>query len=234
MQYATALEITAAYENLTQKEKKKLVRNAMGKIRGTSFAEPLDLIHETLARTYAGSRKWPLNVPFCLFMCLAMKSVTEADRSSNENTLVRLSFRESAFDRSATTPSKQPSIEDYLITLEKLASAAVAVDLARQKLANDQNALNALEGLLWGLSPRETCAKFALSEEDFDAARHRVSRRLREAGRSVVANTTRATRTPRETMQQTQEVGKKKPVSKSIAAATDRVPAPARAPKRRM
>jgi len=233
MQYATALDITTAYGNLSPQEKTKLVRYAVGKISGTSFPEPLDLIHETLVRMYGRTRKWPLTVPFCLFMCLAMKSVAEADRSSNESKLVKLSSHESTSDQSATAPNKQPSIEDYLITLEKLASAAVAVDLARQKLSNDQNALNALEGLLWGLSPRETCTKFALSEDDFDAARHRVSRRLREAGRTVAESTARRTSTPRETMQQMQALGKKKPATKPIAAATGQGQQ-ARAPKRRM
>lgn len=184
MQYATAQQITNAYQALSEHEKNRVMKYAARKIPGTPFYEPLDLLHETLARAYKGTRKWPLHVPFGLFLCLSMRSVSQGSRRSNAMWL-NMTLSHEAVTHSSATLAPTQSIEDYLIRLEHLNAAESVVEMVREQLVGDEKALAALEGLLWELTPRQTCAKAGMSAEEFDAARHRVSRRLREAGRCV-------------------------------------------------
>lgn len=179
--HATNLQIIEAYEELTNKERTVLRRYARKHIRGTSFFEPDDLVNETLARALERSRKWPLSAPFSIFMCLAMRSVAEADRGRPDNKLAWADpFIEARGDASGGQSLASP-VEARLIALEKLRDAAKAVRLARAALGDDAEAHRAIDGMLQGVPPRETCAAHSMSAAAFDAARQRATRRLKDA-----------------------------------------------------
>ncbi|MFM0298711.1 hypothetical protein PQQ99_01100 [Paraburkholderia sediminicola] len=190
--HSTITEIGAAFLALSDDNQKALSQYAARHIGGTSFAEPEDLIQETITRALEGTRRWPKHVPFTLFMCLTMRSVAEGDRSRNDNKFTAPISAEAFVDRPSPLQKTSPSIEDHLITYERMAQAAVAVCLARSALEGDEQAQRVIDALVFGMTPREACAEFLMSLGDFDSARHRAARRLRDAGMRVERCSTRA------------------------------------------
>jgi DNA-directed RNA polymerase specialized sigma24 family protein len=136
-------------------------------------------VHEALHRSLDGRRNWPPAVPFALFMVQTMKSIVGHDRERIENQPGRMSVIEPGSESSQPT-SSWPSVEDQVIVFEQIELARKAADRARQALAGDEVAVKVLDGMLAGLSPRETCEHFGVGTKDYDAARHRVMRRLRQ------------------------------------------------------
>jgi len=187
-QHANKLQIIQAYQQLSAKEQTVLRRYASKHLRGTSFPEPDDLLNETLARALEGSRKWPLTAPFPVFICLAMRSVAEADRGRPDN---KMAWSDPFIEARGETSDEDQlvsSVEARLIALDKLREAAIAVRIAREALGDDPEAHLAIDGMLHGVPPRETCAAHSMSAAAFDAARQRATRRLRDAAAMVRGN----------------------------------------------
>ncbi|MCQ0031250.1 hypothetical protein EFP18_21465 [Burkholderia glumae] len=182
--HASLDEIINAYKKLTADDFESLHDYAARQIRGTSFAEPDDLIQEAMARALAGSRKWPLRAPFGLFIRLAMRSIAQAEWAQRDKRLVIPMPDNFDVERLADTESGS-SVEMRLLALERLREAQDAVAIARAALGDDFEAQRALDGVVWGTPPRETREELGVNERDFDAARQRAGRRLREAGEIV-------------------------------------------------
>lgn len=179
---ATPMQLISAYKKLTPGDLATLRGYARKHIRGTSFAQPNDLIQETMTRALEGVRKWPLQVPFGLFFCLAMRSVADADRTQGANQLIAQLPAEFNIEERVGDTSTGSSVEDRLILLERLREAQEAIAIARAALGEDHDAQRVIDGIVLGASPREMRAELGATERDFDAARQRAGRRLREAG----------------------------------------------------
>ena len=190
--HATIKEIGDAFVALSEDNHKALCSYAAQLIGATSFAEPKDLVQETVTRTLEGTRRWPKHVPFTLFMRLTMRSVAEGDRSRNDNRFTAPISAEAFAERPSPLQMTSPSIEDHLIMYERLKQAAVAVSLARSALGSDEQAQLVIDAMVLGMTPREACAEFQMGLGDFDSARHRAARRLRDAGTRVERCSTRA------------------------------------------
>ncbi|MEX3555517.1 MAG: hypothetical protein VB131_02440 [Burkholderia gladioli] len=184
--HATLDDLIKAYEKLTKQDLASLRGYAARQIRGTSFAEPDDLIQETMARAVGGSRKWPLDVPFALFFRLAMRSVAEAEWSNPGHHLIAQMPDDFNIEERVGDTVAGSSVENRLMALERLRQAQEAVALARAAPGDDCDAQRVVDGVVWGDPPRETRAALGASERDFDAARQRASRRLREAAAIVM------------------------------------------------
>lgn len=197
--HASLDEIISAYNKLTDDEFESLQDYAARHIRGTSFAEPDDLIQETMTRAVAGTRKWPLRAPFGLFIRLAMRSIAQAEWAERDKgVIIPMPDDYDVEERLADTPTGS-SVEMRLLALERLREAQEAVALARAALGDDLAAQRVIDGIVWGTPPRETRKELGASERDFDAARQRAGRRLREAGEIVARRTEQraaATRKP--------------------------------------
>lgn len=179
--HATTEQLANAYEELSDDEHDSIRDYAARHIRGTSFAEPEDLIQETLTRAVAGTRKWPLHVPFSLFLRLAMRSVAHADWTSQTRLLIVPLPEDFNINERIADTHACSSVENRLLLLERLAQAEQVVAHARAALGEDLDAQRVIDGILWGASPKETRAELDANERDFDAARQRASRRLRQA-----------------------------------------------------
>jgi len=178
--HANTAQILDAFQLLTDSELLVLRRYAYSVMDRTPFSEPLDLIHEALARALDGRRNWPLHVNFGLFMAMSMRSIADGERGRIEN---QRGKRISIDDLLAFAPDEAPivqSIEDELIAMEQFHLASKAAEKARTELVEDDDALRVLNGMLGGLSPQEMCSTFSMSIKAFDAARHRVMRRLKQ------------------------------------------------------
>ena len=179
---ATTAEILDAFRNLTDDELLALHKFAQRHIsRGSTYTEPLDVIHEALHRALDGRRSWPTSVSFVIFMVQTIKSIVSHDRERIENQPGR-SFSIDDMQGHWQAPSSAPSVEDQVQFFQEVELACKAAERAKQALAGDGDAQKVLNGMLSGMSPRETCASYNLDAKTFDAARHRVMRRLRQPG----------------------------------------------------
>ncbi|MBU9276938.1 hypothetical protein [Burkholderia gladioli] len=193
--HASRDDIINAYKNLTANDLDSLHDYAARRIRDTSFPEPEDLIQETMLRVLAGSRKWPLRAPFGLFLRLAMRSVVQVQWKQREKKLVVQMPDDFEIDAKRADGEAESPVESRMLSLERLQEADEAVSLARKELKDDLAAQRVIDGILWGTPPRETRAELGMSERDFDAARQRAARRLREAG-EIVKQRAESTRKP--------------------------------------
>lgn len=177
--HATTAEILQAYKDLTRQDVIALHKYAQRHLSGI-FTEPLDLVHEALHRSLDGRRNWPPGVPFAVYMLQTMKSIVNHERERVANRPGRMVSIEVGPGATALA-SSWPSVEEQVIAFNETQLAQKAAERARQSLAGDPVALKVLEGMLAGMSPRETCDAFGFAPKDYDAARHRVMRRLRQS-----------------------------------------------------
>lgn len=177
---ATTEEIIEAFLSLTDAQLLALHKIAQRRIsRGSSYTEPLDVIHEALHRALDGRRCWPpARVNFVVFMVQTIKSIASNDRALIANQPGR-SFSIDDMTGRWQAPSSAPSPEDQLEFFQEVELAQKAADRVKLALAGDGDAQKVLSGMVSGMSPRETCASYNLDSKTFDAARHRVMRRLR-------------------------------------------------------
>lgn len=178
MPHATTQQILDAFQALTDAELLALRKYASQKIGGTSFSEPLDLIHEALHRALDGRRNWPTHVNFGLFLAMSMRSIGDAERKRHENKFASPMSLED-MEQAGHAIGSIWSVEDELIASEDMHVAKKTATLARAALEGDNEALRVLGGLLAGMSPKEMCESFSMNPKAFDSARHRVMRRLK-------------------------------------------------------
>ena len=177
--HATTAEILQAFQNLTPQDQLALHKFAQRHLSAI-HTEPLDLVHEALHRSLEGRRNWPPGVPFAVYMLQTMKSIVNHDRERIENRPGRMVSIDNGTDAGALA-SSWPSVEEQVIAFNEIELAQKAADRAKQSLAGDAVALKVLDAMLAGMSPRETCEHFGFGPKDYDAARHRVMRRLRQS-----------------------------------------------------
>lgn len=181
--YATTTDILNAYAALSDDQLAGLRKTASLYINETSFSEPLDLIHEVLHLMLEGRRNWPLHVDFCMCVVMVSHSVADAYRQRKENAPGARMDIHDLLDRDASALGRSPSVEDELIAMEDGAVALRAASAIRNSMSGDQDGQRVLNGMLAGMSPKETCESFGISPKAFDAARHRVMRRLKSEAR---------------------------------------------------
>ncbi|WP_133647520.1 hypothetical protein [Paraburkholderia flava] len=179
--HATWDDIISAYKILIEDDFESIQDYAARHIRGTSFAEPDDLIQETMTRVLAGSRKWPLRAPFGVFLRLAMRSIAQAQWAQRDKRLIVPMPEDFDIEKRLADAETGSPVEIRLLALERLQQAHEAVALAREALGEDFAAQGVIDGIVWDALPRETRATLGISERDFDAARQRAGRRLRDA-----------------------------------------------------
>lgn len=180
MGHATTAEILKAYVELTPAELLLLRRIGAKLVGGTSFSEPMDLLHEAMDRSLDGRRNWPGNVPFAVFLGNAMRSIAHGERGLAQNKPgARVDFDDYEAAVDETRGADGP--EEQLIVFEEIRMRRKSADDARIALDGDEPAQKVLSGMLAGMSPREMCASFHMDSKAFDAARHRVMRRLKHS-----------------------------------------------------
>ncbi len=178
--YGTPKDIMEAYADLDEAELRTL-RSMAGRYRaGTRFTEPLDLIHEALALSASGSRRWPRHLHFGIYMVMTMRSIANADRRRHENRFASRAQLETALEWIYSDDTTHPSAEDEAIAAEDAANRRKAREDSRDAFdPKDQFARQVLDGLLSGMTSEEMIEKLQLDVSIFYAARKRVLRKLR-------------------------------------------------------
>jgi RNA polymerase sigma-70 factor (ECF subfamily) len=136
-----------------------------------------EVLHEAIARALDGSRKWPPGVPLVNFLSGIMRSICDDQlwRARRErDVLVRCEDPDDLCIWGEETRSSPDP--------ERVLAATQALVAIHQLFAGDAAAMKIIEGLADGLSAREICAIYRMSERDYDTARKRMRRTLLRAG----------------------------------------------------
>ncbi|MGE4240686.1 hypothetical protein [Ramlibacter sp.] len=177
MAHANSAQVIAAWSGMSENDLLILRRMAKSLLDGTNYSEPMDLMHEALIRTLDGRRNWAQGVPFSVFLGNAMRSIASAERSHRGR--VRVDFDDFVAEMDAVECA--PSAEHEAIALQQVAMTQKVVDALRQKLAGDEAAQKVLSGIAAGLSPAEIREALNMDQHAYEAARKRISRRLKLA-----------------------------------------------------
>src|SRR5450830_897210 len=113
--YATTEEILETYCALTPTQMASILSAAIRHMKGSSFTEPLDLIHQALVLMLDGRRNWPKHVEFGSFMFTIMRGIASDDRDCAANKLRSGFTFEDIADRGASFAPRTPSVEDQLL-----------------------------------------------------------------------------------------------------------------------
>jgi len=184
--HASIAQTLNAFEALTDADLLALRKAAAIRLRGTQYTEPTDLLYEALTRCLDGRRRWPMKVPFPLFLANAMKSIAHSDRESHD---ARRVDRESDLatlarpDPLAELAPSAPSAEDNAIAAEEFRIARARAEELQSAFKDDPAARAVVSGWLSELSSSELMAKHSLSPKEYDAARKRVARKAAAVAR---------------------------------------------------
>jgi hypothetical protein len=172
--HATVQQIIDAYSSLSDDELVALRRAARCHLGGTKFTEPLDLIHEAIGLLVDGVRHWPMHVDFSRFMFATMRSIAYAERRRLENKLGSARSLDEMVDAGDFVGICVESVENALAESEPARIAVAAARAARVAFHGDEIAQIVIDSLIAGLEPREACANFQISMDDYRAARKRA------------------------------------------------------------
>jgi hypothetical protein len=180
MAHGDTSQILSAWQAMTARDLMILRKMGEALIDGTSYAEPLDLMHEAFDRCLDGRRSWPTHVRFSVFLGNAMRSIASAERA---NMVDRRSARADFADWSSSCDERgsAPSAEHEAMARQELAITMKAAAALSARLWDDEAARKVLNGILAGMSPKEMRESFGMDAKVYDAARMRVARRMRQA-----------------------------------------------------
>lgn len=180
--YAKPEDVFKTYEKLGIKERRTLHGIACYYRRGTTFSDPMELLHEALVRSAEGRRRWPLRMDFCAHIALSMRSIATADRNLHANALTQSAKFEGLMEWGSVHVDIEfhASAQEIAEQAQEAACAKRIVDEARDYLtaAEDQQALDTLDGMLLDMATCEICAKTGLDAHQVKAAKRRVLRKL--------------------------------------------------------
>ncbi|MES2242119.1 MAG: hypothetical protein V4639_04525 [Pseudomonadota bacterium] len=175
---ATTAQILAAFQNQTPAEALALSRFAAWCMRGTTFSEPLDLVHEALGRALDGRRNWSLSDSFAKFMITSMKSIVNGVRRREENNPATHFSLEAMLDEDPDEFLGPGALDEEHIAKERFNACRSIAQMAHDDLRGDSAAQQVLEGMLLGMTASEMRSMLELDEKTFDAARKRATRKL--------------------------------------------------------
>lgn len=180
--HATVQEVLDAYEIMTPAEMKRVRAAACLNLKGTSFDQPSDLIHQALHRTLEGRRNWPKHIDFPIYLIKTMQSIVSAERARMENSSKNVDVGTAESEAHSSGDRERfhsPSAEDVACANEERDFARRIVRAAEIILeATDARAFAVLGAMLQELAPSEISASMGMDLADYYAAKKRVLRRL--------------------------------------------------------
>lgn len=173
-------QIEAEIERLSDVDWMKLRKLAQRHLWGTRFAEPDELINETIGRLIQGTRRWSPGMAFIPWLDSAMKSVADGLRklrSTKTETLVG-DMVEDCDDPGALLDidAHEPSVLEMVITEEASQAAAEALDKIGAYFEGDQDVQWILLGLEEGLKAEEVRELGGMTQVQYETARRRMRR----------------------------------------------------------
>lgn len=136
--------------------------------RGLHHLEWSDLLHDAVQRTLDGTRRWPLGVPFPIFLREVIRSLASEARRVQVRLLPASDATEEILANTASEAADPEQVaigRDLLGTLEGL-------------FLSDPVGLGIVRGLGEGLSPADMQSRLGIDSTTYESARRRIRRRI--------------------------------------------------------
>jgi RNA polymerase sigma-70 factor (ECF subfamily) len=168
--HAPTIEVDRAIRGLSDADLARLGSVARLRTRGLWAIDWEDALHEAFARAIDGSRKWPRDVPFIVFLAETIRSITSEAWRVQQRDAARRSARP-VEDLASELASPLPGPEQAVI--ERGAAAEILA-----LFTDDAVASGILLGIADGASPLEVQERLNITRTDYDSARRRIRRRV--------------------------------------------------------
>jgi len=166
-------EARAACEALSEDELLKLERGARQLAGGTGY-EPLELLHEAIARTLAGKRNCRKGTNFIAFLFMVMKGIVSHDRKQR-NRLEQIGDDD---EMSAAESGVSGGPEEELLRKAEDAAFERLYDRVLAALDGDDDALLAIAGLEEGLKGAKLRESLGVTQAQYTYTMRRIRRKV--------------------------------------------------------
>lgn len=194
---ATAEQVRAAIERLTDEDYARLRRAASAFLYGSEYSDALELVNEAIVRAMLGAdrvkgRHWPLHVPFIAFLIMTMSSIANASTESPAQTLTDsladfvpegVAYSDFAVEPLLATSVHEECVNEEVRNAELANSATVFADI-EAFFADDDEVLMLVLCLRDGQRPREIQESAGMTVTQYNTARRRLRRGLTRLGLS--------------------------------------------------
>jgi RNA polymerase sigma-70 factor (ECF subfamily) len=166
--------VAVALARLSAADLLRLRQIARMRVTGLVGVEWEDLLQEAFSRILAGTRRWPIKVPLVAFVAQSIRSLaSEHARQQTVHPFVALDASSDPSGLPMAVPDDRPRV-DQLLESRELWTALI------RRLEADPAALAILLGHLRGETAAETMARADLSPHEYDAARKRFRRLVKQ------------------------------------------------------
>ena len=174
----TTVETTCAIRTLSDVDLLRLKAIARAWARGLPDGLGwADVLNEAIARVLDGSRRWPPGVPLLAFLSGVMRSICD-DYWRRARRDLGLLVRFEDFVDLAAPGEETESTPDP----ERVLAAGQALAAVDRLFAGDPPVLKIIAGLADGLTAKEICRVYGMSECEYDTARKRMRRAILRSG----------------------------------------------------
>jgi DNA-directed RNA polymerase specialized sigma24 family protein len=174
----TTVETTCAIRTLSDVDLLRLKAIARAWARGLPDGLGwADVLNEAIARALDGSRRWPPGVPLLAFLSGVMRSICD-DYWRRARRDLGLLVRFEDFVDLAAPGEETESTPDP----ERVLAAGQALAAVDRLFAGDPPVLKIIAGLADGLTAKEICRVYGMSECEYDTARKRMRRAILRSG----------------------------------------------------
>lgn len=171
--YASPGEVALALAALGAADYARLGRIAQFRARGLAEIDWRDLIQEAAQRALEGQRRWPVDIPFLVFMAESIRSIASEV------------WRRRAMARVETGSNDDigslDHVADEAADPERIAVARDLLERLYALFVDDDAARAILQGLADGRAPIEIQAEAGLSPVAYDSTRRRMRRQIARA-----------------------------------------------------
>ncbi len=136
-----------------------------------------DVLNEAIARVLDGSRRWPPGVPLLAFLSGVMRSICDDHWRRARRDLELLVQWDDFVDLSAPDEEAQSAPDP-----ERVLAAGQALAAIDRLFAGDAPVLKIIAGLADGLTAKEICRAYGMSECEYDTTRKRMRRAILRSG----------------------------------------------------
>lgn len=175
---ATGDQVAQAMAALSDEDLVRLKRIAQMRAHGLVSFDWQDLLQESIARALAGSRQWPLEVPFIAFLAQTVRSIAneEWERPGRQQVTTESDFRSRDADGEHSADLSQLASDP--VDPEREAAARDSLRHIESLFREDPDALAILHGLAQGLSPDEVQTGACMTSTRYESAQKRIRRKL--------------------------------------------------------
>ena len=181
--FGSKTDTLKAFDAISKKQMAIINFIAAQQIYGTSYSEPLDLIHEALYRSLTEKRKWPTKVPFAAYILQVIKSIANNERKGSKRiSSISLDADEHFdlidlnFDSEYPLPNDPAQI---LQEKQELIQRLSGMENLITSFADDLTAATIIKAWLAHMKTKSILAQNNISKKDFEAARRRISRHIK-------------------------------------------------------